>query len=121
MCTNFRSTTLQLFVDGSSIVLRVAVLTMQVPSRSSASRLLAAPGDSAERLRGRLISHKGGWIEVVEALDVRTHVEPLGKALERIAEATHRMIDLRHNALALEHSAVRDEMAVAKASSTCEA
>jgi len=105
---------LQMYLDKSTLVLRVSVLTIQVPSRSSSNRLLAAPGDSAERLRGRLISHKGGWIEVLESLDVRAAVEPLRKALERIAQAKQRVVDLRQNALALESCVAQDEVACAQ-------
>jgi len=48
---------------------------MHAPNRCPNNRLLASPGDSSSRLRGRVIPHKGGWIEVLEALDLRSSVE----------------------------------------------
>ena len=66
-------------------------------------------GDAAERMRGRVISHKGGWIEVVEAVDVKVSVTPLEQAMDLVADSLQRLLAMARNAQALETAVAHDE------------
>lgn len=83
--------------------------TAHMHARAHARARTHQVGDAAERMRGRVMSHKGGWIEVVEAVDVKVSVTPLEQAMDLVADSRQRLLAMARNAQALETAVAHDE------------
>mmetsp|Transcript_51618 Transcript_51618/g.122976 ORF Transcript_51618/g.122976 Transcript_51618/m.122976 type:complete len:179 (-) Transcript_51618:55-591(-) len=90
---------LQAYVDGASICLRVSVVVEHVKQPSNKPK--ASAGDSCHNLKGRIIPHKSGWVEFVEACEARTCSKTFQAALNSLNLAYQRVWDLQNNAEAI--------------------